>query len=717
MTAAPALVVFLALCALGIVVVLLAPERAQPRVLGWAGALAALPLAWAGAAALAGPEGAATVSLWTVRPLGTVTLHLDRLSGLFLLLSAVVYLPASIYVGAGLRALAGRYRMRAFGVLYLGLLASVALVLVAADVVSFLVTWEVMSLLCYLLVVYEHEAPSHREGGYLLLIFSEAGALAMALGFLLLAAHAQALDFAALRASAPTAGAGVRWAAFLLLFVGFGVKAGIVPVNAWLPRAYTAAPVAFVPVLAGATLNLGLYGILRVNADLLPVASVGPGLVVVIVGTLTAIIGILYATTDNDLKALLAHSSIENAGVILVGMGAGFIFGAVGQPALAGIAYIAALYHLANHAVYKTLLFVGAGAVEQQAGTRDLNHLGGLIRRLPWTALAFLAGSLAIAALPPFGGFVSEWMTLQTLLGSAALGSSGVKVVFALCGAALALTAALAVTCFVKTFAMGFLGISRSEAAASAREAPVSARSPMLLLALGSLLLGVFPTYVVPVLDAAMRPVTHQQGTLAAIVPPFFSGSARHAELPAAFVEEFHALGAQVGEHVMPGAGLVLMHRGGHANPVVYAAAPFWLALVLALLVLATWLVVRRWLTRRRRVAREPCWDGGLRRLLPEMTYTATGFSNPVRVVFDAVFRPTTVEDTRDSVARHFRAAIRRERDDVHVVDRAAVRPVRHAAFALAARLARLHHGRLNAYLAYVLVALLAALLLAAWRH
>lgn len=709
-----AVTIFFALCGAGILMVLLAPERVQARVLAWTGALAALPLAWAGAAALVGPVDAASWSLWTIPSLGPVTLSVDRLSGLFLLVTALVCFPAAVFVAASLSGLAPRYRLRGFGVCYLGLVASVALVLMAADVFTFLVAWELMSLLCYLLVNYEHEAAGNTQGGYLLLALSEAGALAVAVGLLLLAAHADALDFAALRAGAAGIDTGLRWAVFLLTFFGFGVKAGLVPVNPWLPRAYSAAPAAFIPVLAGATLNLGLYGILRVNADLLPVVSEGPGTLALIVGTLTAFIGILYATTENDLKKLLAHSSIENAGIITVGLGAGLLFGVAGQPALAGIAYIAALYHLVNHSFYKTLLFIGAGTVERQTGTRDMNRLGGLIHRLPWTALGFLAGVLAIAALPPFNGFVSEWLTLQTLLGSAALASTAVKVVFALCGAVLALTAALAVTCFVKVFAMSFLGFSRTTDASAAVEAPRGAYWPMLMLGAGCLLLGVIPTWVIPVLDGAMQPITHHD-TLAAIVPPFFAGSPRHPELSAAFVGEFHAIGAQLGQSTLPGSGLVIMHRGGVTNPVVYASSPFWLAVVLAALLLVTWLLVQLVTARRRTVVRQPCWDGALRRLFPEMTYTATGFSNPVRVIFGAVFRPTTVEDTRETVAQHFRSAILHERDDIHLIDRAVLHPARAAAFGFAALLARIHHGRLNTYITYVLLALLAALLLSAW--
>ena len=463
-------------------------------------------------------------------------------------------------------------------------------------------------------------------------------------------------------------------------------------------------------ILSGVILNLGLYGIIRVNLDLLPVNTIGAGVVVLVVGTVSALVGILYATTENDLKAMLAHSSIENIGIVTAGLGAGMIFTTYGKPALAGIAFITAFYHMINHSVYKSLLFLGAGTVDDRAGTRDLNQLGGLIRTMPWTAGTFLVGALAISALPPFNGFVSEWLTLQTMLRSSELPSTLVKLVFVLCGAGLALTAALAVTCFVKAFAMGFLGMSRSEEAAKAVEARGASIVPMVFLAALCLLLGVLPTYMIPALSHQLQPWADAGAD--ALVPPFFASSPAHNTLPPAFVEDFHNLGAQVGQNVLPGRGLVVLHRGGTENPVVFAMSTSYMLVALIVLLGLTYVVIRLWLTRSRKVERRIRWDGGVRRLLPEMTYTATGFSNPVRVIFDAVFRPTTMEDTRETVAEHFRTAIRRERVAVHVVDRLAVQPVKNTVGGLSRALAVMHHGRINAYAAYVLLALLTALLI-----
>ncbi|MGH7975637.1 MAG: proton-conducting transporter membrane subunit, partial [Limisphaerales bacterium] len=581
--------IFFALCGAGILLSLAAPASRQGNVLAWLGCLASIALVLAGAnVLLAG--GTFNQPLWTLPNLGTLTLNLDQLSAVFLIVTGLVLFPASIFAGGELNRNAStlqHFNASTFSVLMFGLYASVALIFIAGDAVLFLLAWEVMSVLCWLLIVCGENGRwkmdngknradpssifnSPSSPGYLLLAMGEAGTLAAALGFLLLAVNAGSLDFSEIKSHAINFGAGVRWTVFLLSFFGFGVKAGLVPVNFWLPRAYTAAPRAFVPVLAGATLNLGLYGILRVNADLMPAIHAGPGLLALVVGTLSALVGILYATTENDLKTMLAHSSIENAGIITAGFGAGMVFVATNHPALAAIAFVAALYHLINHSLYKTLLFFGIGEIEKQTGTRDMDQLGGLIKWMPLTAFGFLVGTLSIAALPPFNGFVSEWLTLQTMLRSAELSSTGAKIIFALCGAGLALTAALAVTCFVKVFAMSFLGMRRLDENKKMAEAKSGALAPMFILAALCLAFGVLPTYVIPALGTATNSLAGANAA-DALVPPFFASNPAHNTLPPAFVQNFHNIGAQVGQNVLPGRGLVVLHQGGKTNPVVFA--------------------------------------------------------------------------------------------------------------------------------------------------
>jgi hydrogenase-4 component B len=259
---------------------------------------------------------------------------------------------------------------------------------------------------------------------------------------------------------------------------------------------------------------------------------------------------------------------------------------------------------------------------------------------------------------------------------------------------------------------MGFLGVSRSEQTSRAVKARASMIAPMAGLATLCLLLGVLPTYVIPVLNRQLQPMI-TAGAASALVPPFFASAPGHEALPPAFAGEFHDLGAQLGQTIAPGPGLVILHRGGAANPVVFAAAPTYLILVLAGLLILAFFVVRATVSRRRTVATGACWDGGVRQLLPEMTYSATGFSNPVRVIFDAIFRPTIVEDTRERVAEHFRTAIRREAETVHIVDRLALNPGRELALGIALTLARMHHGKINAYVGYILLTLIACLIAA----
>src|SRR5271166_916916 len=579
------IVIFFTLCGAGILLSLTAPASRQGNVLAWLGCLAAIALVPAGANVLLGGD-TFRQPLWSLPRLATLTLSVDRLSAVFLFVTGLVFFPASIFAAGELQRESTHQNARTFTVLLLGLFASIVLIFIAGDAVLFLLAWEVMSVLSYLLIV----GNRGQENGH------------ASAGFLVLAINVNSLDFATLKSAAPGLSAGARWAVFLLSFFGFGVKAGLVPVNIWLPRAYTLAPRAFVPVLAGATLNLGLYGILRVNADLMPATQVGPGLVALVVGTISALLGILYATTDNDLKTMLAHSSIENVGIVVAGFGSGMVFMATNHPALAAIAFVAGLYHLINHSLYKTLLFFGVGAVETQTGTCDMDRLGGLIKWMPLTALGFLAGTLSIAALPPFNGFVSEWLTLQTMLRSAELSSTLTKIVFALCGAGLALTAALAVTCFVKVFAMSFLGMRRLDKNRPVTEAKSAALAPMGILAALCLAFGVLPTYVIPALGSALNPLVG--GSAAdALVPPFFASYPAHNTLPPAFAGEFHDLGAQIGQSVLPGRGLVVLHRGGKENPVVFAMSTSYMLVVLMVLLVFTYMIVRLWLTHRRQLS------------------------------------------------------------------------------------------------------------------
>ena len=704
------LLLFFILCSVGTVLAMILPERYLSFVLAVIASLAAADMVGLGFMVLVSGRGL-QYSLWTISELGTLSLSLDRFSALFLVSAAVVFLAASVFSNAYMQRYRGHYSLRSFSILYYGLFVSVILVLITGDVLVFLIAWEAMAILSYLLVNYEHEQEKNTYAGWLMLALSEMGTVAAAFALLLLANHAHSMSFSSFRGAFGSFGNGMRWTIFLLSFFGFGVKAGLVPFSVWLPRAHPAATANVSAVLSGVILNLGLYGILRVNLDFLPISLPGPGLVVLIVGSASALIGILYATVENDLKTMLAHSSIENMGLIVAALGAGFVFAVDGHVAIASIAFVAALYHMTNHSLYKALLFLGAGTIDMRVELRNMNKLGGLMKVMPRTALFLLVGALAISALPPFNGFVSEWLILQSLLRSVELNSTTIGTIFAFCAAALALTAGLVITCFTKAFSTTFLGVPRSQQVQQASEATPSMTVPMGILAGLCLVLGVAPTWVIPAIDRTLAPYA-VSGATEALVPPFLSPAT--PGLPPGFVREFHDLGAQIGKDVVPASGLVVLHRGGASNPVVFAMSTAYTLVVLILLLAIVFVVVRFWLARGRSVSRELPWAGGIERLLPEMTYTATGYSSPVSVIFNAILHPGAVPETRQVIYEHFRTEIRRSdrAEEGHILERLIFTPLTRGALAVGKLCARMHNGRLTAYVAYVLVVLLSVLLI-----
>ncbi|MGH8150188.1 MAG: proton-conducting transporter membrane subunit, partial [Steroidobacteraceae bacterium] len=545
--------------------------------------------------------------------------------------------------------------------------------------------------------------PEPTAAGLLTIALSEAGSLAGLAGLLLLDLAARSSSLDAIAAAAPVLPSGTVTAGCVLTFFGFGMKAGVLPLNLWLPAAHGAAPRSISPILSAATLNLGLYAFLRIDG---PLAHTDPrlGLTILAVGAATALTGIMYALVERDLKRLLAQSSIENMGIVTAGFGAGFAFAALGHPVLGGLALIAGLYHMLNHSAYKALLFLGAGGLDAATGTHDLDRMGGLLRRLPLLGSLFVVGTFAIAALPPLNGFVSEWMLLQSLLRVVEVASVPARIVFGLAGAALALAAGLAVTCFTMITASALLGQPRSRAAAEARRAPRTVWVPMGLLAFVCFGLAVWATGVIPVLGRLGAPIVGTDAT-AALVPAFFG---HPAALAASVAHDLTQLGAQLGRGILPLRGLIVMHSDTPRAGVVYAMSTALSFAVLGLMLLVVWIAARV-LRRRRQIARRIPWNGGIPRLQPEMSYTATAFAAPARVLFDAVFSPEVAR--REERQGAFLTAERHHEVRLQLIDRLLIAPLGEAARRLAARLAALHHGRVTAYAGYVLASLIAVML------
>ncbi len=701
-----AFAVFAALTAAAAIAALVAPPRAAASWSAAIGLLQAAALLVSGVATVLAPGWSAR--LWSLAGWGALGLRGTPLGGWLLAITAVVLGAVCLYSPRYIAHYRERYEIRPFLAVMHLLVGSIAVILVAGDVVTFLVAWEIMSVLSYLTVTFDHLNPESARAGYMMLGASEVGFLMVVAAWLPLVVDARSVSFAIIARVAPhVVGGGLAWAVLLLSLAGFGVKAGLFPGMSWLPRAHPAAPATASAVLSGVILNLGVYGIILTNAVLLPTRFLAEGLVVLIVGSLSAIIGILYASTDGHMKRLLAHSSIENMGLVTAAVGVALTFASLHLWTIALLAWIAGLYHLTNHSLYKTLLFLGAGSIDQSAGTLDMDRLGGLSRLMPWTAAFLLAGTMATAALPPFNGFTSEWLILQSLLRSVDLHRPAVEVVFALSAALLALTAGLAATAFIRFYGMSFLGYRRSPEAERAAEAAPSQRAALAGLAALCLLLGVAPTYMAGLLTrviAAFAPT----GGIRALVPAFFS---LHA-LPPALAKAFYPLGAGALGRLLPGPGVVFLHQSAPVGgSVVFAMSPTYLAITLGVGLGLLYLVVRAATRGRRTLVGRP-WLGGQRRIDAGMTYTATGMARPVWVVFRAVLSPGRSVDEEEVVAEHFRVAISRDDSAAYLLDRALVGPATRAAEWVARTLARMHRGSANTYVVYALLALLAALIL-----
>ncbi|MEW5727323.1 MAG: hydrogenase 4 subunit B [Pseudomonadota bacterium] len=560
--------------------------------------------------------GAAPVGV--TLPFGLPWLHahfrVDNLSALFLVIVNIAAAAASAFaVGYGPH-LPDQRRVTPFFPLFLfGMNA----VLVADDAFMFLVSWEFMSLSSWLLVLSDHTRPENRKAGMVYLTMAVFGTFCLLPAFGLLAGPGGDFTFAAMRMKelAPASG----FLVILLALLGAGSKAGLVPLHAWLPLAHPAAPSHVSALMSGVMTKVALYGLIRILFDLHGEVGWQWGAAMMVVGGVTAVMGVLYAVMQDDLKVLLAYSTVENIGVVVIGLGLAVAFKDNGQPALAALALVAGLYHALNHSVFKSLLFLGAGAVTSATGERALGALGGLLKRLPWTGAAFLVGAAAISALPPLNGFVSEWLILQSLFKGPTLPHWAMKFGVPVVGALLALAAALAAACFVRAYGIAFLGRPRTPAAAGAEEAAVTfgMRAAMVALAVLCVGLGAMPVTMTNALSAVVRPLTGIEVPVSADLGwPWLSPT-----------------GPSSGSY----SGTILVAMG------------------LLLCGLAV-MLVHRLGTRALRVS--PAWDCGHAEDIPQTQYTGHSFAQPMRRAFAAtVFRAReTVEMPEpgdDSPARH----------------------------------------------------------------
>ena len=440
-------------------------------------------------------KGTATLELSGLSALGHFALRVDSFSAFMVVMISLLAFATSLYSISYLEEFEerGTGELGFFNNLFI---AAMLLVVSAANAFYFLIFWESMTLASYFLVIFEQEKKESISAGYLYFLIAHIGTALIMLAFFALYKHTGSFDFSSFRDS--TLPQATKNLVFLLAFFGFGAKAGIVPLHIWLPRAHPAAPSHASALLSGVMIKTAVYGIIRLCVDLLGAPVWWWGFIVLLFGALSALLGILYALDEHDLKRLLAYSSVENIGIILMGVGIGMVGMAIKLPALAVIGFLAALYHAVNHAMFKGLLFMGAGAVIHRTHTHNMNEMGGLARLMPWTGLVFLIGAISISAIPPLNGFVSEWFLYQSLfIGS--LANLGVLKVFGpIFAMLLALVGAMVAMCFVKAYGTTFTGPPRSQFAAHAREVPVSMLAGMGILALSAIFLGIGAPLVIP---------------------------------------------------------------------------------------------------------------------------------------------------------------------------------------------------------------------------
>ncbi|OBH14475.1 proton-conducting transporter membrane subunit [Mycobacterium sp. E1747] len=633
----------------------------------WSGSLTSLLGAggvWVGVLGMFGSMRPIRIG-WLL-PLAGVQLGFDPLGGFFMALTGAVAVVVGLYtIGYARRERSGPVTLAVLPTF----VAAMLLVPAAASITTFLLAWELMAVASLVLVLAHHTRPQVRSAALVYAVMTQLGFVAILAGLMVFSAAGGADRFADLH-HIPQ---GARTAVFLLTLAGFGSKAGLVPLHAWLPRAHPEAPSPVSALMSAAMINLGVYGICRFDLQLLGPGPRWWGLALMVVGGVSALYGVVQASVATDLKRLLAYSTTENLGLITLALGAATLFAATGASGPATIAAAAAMLHLVAHAAFKSLGFLAAGSVLAATGLRDLDRLGGLARRMPATTTLFAVAALGASGLPLGAGFVSEWLLVQSLIHTAREHSAVLALTTPLAVGAVALTTGLGVAAMVKAFGVGFLARPRSDQAADAREAPRTMLAAMAMAAAACLTLAVAPAVIAPALRQAV------------------------AALPATRAIGFTSLGAVVR---LPGLQ-------GSIAPGAVAVGVVVATLIAAML--ALW---RR--SRRPAPATLPLWACGADDLTARMQYTATSFAEPLQRVFDDVLRPDTdIEVTPTAESQYLAEKIIYRTRIVDAIEDRCYTPVIRAVTAAAELARRAHTGSVHLYLAYGALGVLIVLVVA----
>lgn len=590
----------------------------------------------------------------------------DPLSFFFLGVILIVSLPSAVYAAGYLRGEYPPSKIVLNWILLPAFLLSMAAVVTVGNAFVFLIAWEIMSLASYFLVIFDAAHAKAVRAGMIYIVMTHIGTAFLVAAFLIMYRHAHSFDFVALKEGCSSMDAVTRNIVFSFLLIGFGTKAGIVPFHLWLPYAHPQAPSHISSIMSGVMIKTAVYGIIRFVIGILGVSALWWAVIVIILAAVSCLVGVIYALMEHDLKRLLAYHSVENIGIIFLGVGLGMFFIRLGMPYLAVFALAAGLYHLVNHAIFKGLLFLCAGSVVKATGTRDIEKLGGLIKMMPHTAACFLMGAMAISALPPLNGFVSEWLTLQAFF-LGALGTTGPSRLLLGVGAAmLALTGGLALACFVKAFGITFLALPRSPHAEKAREAGISMKIGMAFLAV---LTVVFGLAAVPII----RLLAKVAGSAAGIDTATMVFSLNNM-----------TLAPQIGK------GIVL-------------SVPLIAAMLLISFIAAA--IVYRFLGKRQEAVRQGTWDCGYYALTPRNEYTATAFSKPFRIAFSFFLLPyRRTQKIRERESFYHVRSFMYETHTTKVFKKYIYEPVINLVFKSAKTLRRIQPGSIHLYLSYIFI-------------
>lgn len=603
-------------------------------------------------------------------PLLSLSLRFDQLSAFFMLIVSLVALLCSIYALGYVRHYYGKYSIGVLGFFYNVFIVSMMLVVTAHNALFFLIVWEVMSLASYFLVIYEWREEASIKAGSLYFIMTHAGTAFIIFAFLLMYRLTGSVDFETIKEGIGAASPLMKNAIFISALIGFGVKAGIIPLHVWLPGAHPAAPTHISALMSGVMIKTGIYMMIRIYLDILPGPYLWWGLALLVIGAISSLLGVLYALSEQDLKRLLAYSSIENIGIILLGLGSALVFSALGRDTLAALGLAAALFHIMNHAIFKALLFLGAGSVIAATHTRNIEKYGGLIKVMPQTALFFLVGSMAISALPPLNGFFGEWLTFQALFQGVLEMEVITKIIFILSIGSLAFTGGLAAACFVKAFGMTFLARPRSEQAAEARETARLPRLAMAGLALLIVGIGLFSGLVLRTLATVAGSMADLRGAEIDDLARFKSVSIQSGfaviSMPAIFIGVFAAV-----------AGITV------------AVSLF---------------------TRKRKTVTGPTWDCGSD-LTPRMEITGTGFSRSLITIARGVLRPSSETEIEYHDASSYFPRAGTVTMGLHDIYQTYIyKPLRDLTTIVAGQVTKVQSGNINAYLLYIFLTLIALL-------